>query len=57
VKPMTWQNRAHFFGIAARIMRLVVVDHGRRYSCMDAAAERARTRKISRGPAPGSGEQ
>jgi RNA polymerase sigma factor (TIGR02999 family) len=25
-----WQNRAHFFGIAARMMRRVLVDHARR---------------------------
>jgi RNA polymerase sigma factor (TIGR02999 family) len=24
-----WQNRAHFFGIAARMMRRVLVDHAR----------------------------
>jgi RNA polymerase sigma-70 factor, ECF subfamily len=26
---VTWQNRAHFFGIAARIMRQILVDHAR----------------------------
>ena len=26
-----WQNRAHFFGIAARIMRRILVDHARRH--------------------------
>src|ERR1043166_7226216 len=25
----TWQNRAHFFGIAARVMRQILVDHAR----------------------------
>jgi RNA polymerase sigma-70 factor (ECF subfamily) len=25
-----WQNRAHFYGIAARLMRRVLVDHARR---------------------------
>src|SRR5207245_8007279 len=25
-----WQNRAHFFGVAARLMRQILVDHGRR---------------------------
>ncbi len=25
-----WQNRAHFFGIAARLMRRILVDHARR---------------------------
>ena len=27
----TWQNRAHFFGIAARMMRRILVDHARRH--------------------------
>jgi len=26
---MTWQNRAHFFGIAAQMMRRILVDHAR----------------------------
>jgi len=28
-KPVSWQNRAHFFGIAARLMRQILVDHAR----------------------------
>jgi RNA polymerase sigma factor (TIGR02999 family) len=28
--PPTWENRSHFYGIAARIMRQVLVDHARR---------------------------
>ena len=27
---VAWQNRAHFFGIAAQMMRRILVDHGRR---------------------------
>ncbi len=27
--PLDWQSRAHFFGVAARVMRWVVVDHVR----------------------------
>jgi len=26
---MDWQNRAHFFGVAAHLMRLILVDHAR----------------------------
>jgi RNA polymerase sigma factor (TIGR02999 family) len=26
----SWKNRAHFFGIAARVMRRILVDHARR---------------------------
>jgi len=28
-EPVQWENRAHFFGIAARLMRLVLVDQSR----------------------------
>lgn len=27
--PLDWQDRAHFFGVAARVMRWIVVDHAR----------------------------
>jgi RNA polymerase sigma-70 factor (ECF subfamily) len=27
--PIQWQNRAHFFGIAARLMRIILVDYAR----------------------------
>ena len=29
-KNVHWQNRAHFFGIAAQLMRRILVDHARR---------------------------
>lgn len=29
-KEVIWQNRAHFFGIAAQMMRRILVDHARR---------------------------
>lgn len=29
-KDVTWQNRAHFFGVAAQMMRRILVDHARR---------------------------
>ena len=28
---VTWENRAHFFGIAAQVMRRILVDHARRH--------------------------
>jgi RNA polymerase sigma factor (TIGR02999 family) len=28
-EPPQWQNRAHFFGVAARLMRQILVDHAR----------------------------
>ncbi|MCU1290549.1 MAG: polymerase sigma factor [Acidobacteria bacterium] len=31
-KQVRWQNRAHFFGIAAQIMRRLLVDHARKHT-------------------------
>jgi RNA polymerase sigma-70 factor, ECF subfamily len=31
-RGVDWQNRAHFFGIAAQLMRRILVDHARRHS-------------------------
>ncbi|HET7696336.1 MAG TPA: sigma-70 family RNA polymerase sigma factor [Vicinamibacterales bacterium] len=31
-RQVDWQNRAHFFGVAAQIMRRVLVDHARRHT-------------------------
>jgi RNA polymerase sigma factor (TIGR02999 family) len=43
----SWQNRAHFMGVAARIMRRVLVDHARRHR----AAKRGGGEKpVSLGP-------
>jgi RNA polymerase sigma factor (TIGR02999 family) len=28
-EPLQWQNRAHFFGVAAQMMRHILVDHAR----------------------------
>ena len=28
-QPVQWESRAHFYGIAARVMRLILVDHAR----------------------------
>jgi len=30
-QKVDWQNRAHFFGIAARIMRRILIDHARQH--------------------------
>jgi RNA polymerase sigma-70 factor (ECF subfamily) len=29
---VSWQNRAHFFGVAAQLMRRILVDHARTYN-------------------------
>ncbi|MEO8436145.1 MAG: sigma-70 family RNA polymerase sigma factor [Pyrinomonadaceae bacterium] len=30
-QKVDWQNRAHFFGIAAQVMRRILIDHARRH--------------------------
>jgi len=43
-RSVRWQNRAHFFGIAAQLMRRILVDHARR---RDAAKRGDGVRKLS----------
>src|SRR5688572_7506261 len=31
-QQVDWNSRAHFFGVAAQVMRRILVDHGRRHS-------------------------
>jgi RNA polymerase sigma factor (TIGR02999 family) len=31
-RSVDWRNRAHFFGVAAEVMRRILVDHARRHS-------------------------
>lgn len=37
---VTWKNRAHFFGIAARLMRQILVQHARRRSALKRKGDR-----------------
>ena len=37
-----WQNRAHFFGVAARAMRQILVDHARRHAADKRGGDRQR---------------
>ena len=39
LERLTWQNRAHFFGVAAQVMRRILVDYARAHR----AAKRPRT--------------
>jgi RNA polymerase sigma-70 factor, ECF subfamily len=36
----TWQNRAHFFGVAAGLMRRILVDHARRRAALKRGGDR-----------------
>src|SRR5215204_7054930 len=38
-KAVRWQNRAHFFGVAAQMMRRILVDFARRRPRVDKDAE------------------
>lgn len=37
-----WQNRAHFYGIAARVMRQILVDHARRHHASKRGSDQQR---------------
>ena len=52
-RQVHWQSRAHFFGIAARLMRRILVDHARRRRALkrgDLSPNRSRA-SISQGRA------
>ena len=40
--PVAWQNRDHFFGIAARVMRQILVDHARAHQAVKRQGEAVR---------------
>ena len=40
-RDVRWQNRAHFFGIAAQIMRRILVDHARAHTASKRGIRRA----------------
>ena len=50
-KDVAWQNRAHFFGIAAQMMRRILVDHARKRQAAkrDASAWRVTTAEVDGG--------
>jgi RNA polymerase sigma-70 factor (ECF subfamily) len=41
-KSPTWQDRSHFFGVAARLMRQILVDHARRRKAGKRAGSRVK---------------
>src|SRR5687767_15143783 len=41
-RQLDWQNRAHFFGIAAQLMRRILVDHARQEGSVKRGGEAAR---------------
>ena len=55
-QEVQWQNRAQFFGLAARLMRNILVDHARRHSAAKRGGEYfslslSRADRVSKAPA------
>ena len=46
-RGVSWQNRAHFFGIAAQMMRRILVDHARRRQAAKRDATALRVQAMS----------
>ncbi len=51
-RGVSWENRAHFFGIAAKMMRRVLVDHARRKRAIKRDAGPGEPVSISGVPSP-----
>jgi RNA polymerase sigma-70 factor (ECF subfamily) len=56
-QDMTWEGRAHFFGIAARVMRQTLVDHARKHRAAKRGAGRRADRSVSKIAAPNGGRE
>ncbi len=52
---ITWEGRAHFFGIAARVMRQILVDHARKHQAAKRGAGRRANRSVSKVADPAGG--
>jgi len=52
-RGVSWENRAHFFGIAAKMMRRVLVDHARRKKAIKRDAGPGEPASVSSVPSPG----
>jgi RNA polymerase sigma factor (TIGR02999 family) len=50
-----WEARAHFYGIAARVMRQVLVDHARKHDAMKRGAAKRAPVSVSRVADPAGG--
>ena len=53
-RPVEWENRAHFFSIAAQLMRMILVDHAReRHAAKRGGGAQARDRPQACGASTG----
>lgn len=55
-REVQWQNRAHFFGVAAQIMRRILIDHARRKRARKRDAGGVRVTFDERLPSTSDGE-
>ena len=55
-RSVPWQNRAHFFGIAAQIMRRILVDHARKRQALKRDAPGGEVVPLSQVADPAGGE-
>src|SRR6266545_875023 len=54
-REIAWEGRAHFYGIAARAMRQILVDHARKRDAAKRGAGKRSPRSVSRLADPGGG--
>ena len=54
-RPVAWEDRAHFYGIAARVMRQVLIDHARKRAAGKRGSRARVNRSLSKIAAPGAG--
>lgn len=52
---VAWEGRAHFYGIAARVMRQILVDHARKHQAAKRGAGRRADRSVSKVADPAGG--
>jgi RNA polymerase sigma factor (TIGR02999 family) len=52
---ISWEGRAHFYGIAARVMRQILVDHARKHQAAKRGAGRRADKSVSRVADPAGG--
>jgi RNA polymerase sigma factor (TIGR02999 family) len=52
---VAWDGRAHFYGIAARVMRQILVDHARKHQAAKRGAGRRAETSVSKVADPASG--
>ena len=52
---VAWEGRGHFYGIAARVMRQILVDHARKHQAAKRGAGRRADRSVSKVADPAGG--